>query len=141
MFGLHVLLCGWLRHRFRSLVGQVRGDFPGEEVLDHQPILVPPFRVLARDQVRLQPVVRPRRRALPQTPRLGRQHMPGHVAARAAAAHALVRSQKFGEGLEGPPVEAGESATTAQMQGVPLHLMGSTLALCGEQGERSKSGY
>ena len=41
-----------------------------------------PSRVLAEvHQVRLQPVVGPLRRALPQTPRLGRQHLPGHVAA------------------------------------------------------------
>ena len=76
-------LRGRPRHRFRPLVGQgLRGNLPGEDVLDHQAVLVPPSRVLAEvHQVRLQPVVGPLRRALPQTPRLGRQHLPGHVAA------------------------------------------------------------
>ena len=69
--------------RFRPLVGQgLRGNLPGEDVLGHQAVLVPPSRVLAEvHQVRLQPVVGPLRRALPQAPRLGRQHLPGHVAA------------------------------------------------------------
>ena len=76
-------LRGRPRHRFRPLVGQgLRGNLPGEDVLDHQAVLVPPSRVLAEvHQVRLQPVVGPLRRALPQAPRLGRQHLPGHVAA------------------------------------------------------------
>ena len=76
-------LRGRPRHRFRPLVGQgLRGNLPGEDVLDHQAVLVPPPRVLREvNQVRLQPVVGPLRRALPQAPRLGRQHLPGHVAA------------------------------------------------------------
>ena len=76
-------LRGRPRHRFRPLVGQgLGGDLPGEDVLDHQAVLVPPSGVLAEvDQVRLEPVVRPLRRALPQAPRLGRQDLPGHIAA------------------------------------------------------------
>ena len=66
------------------LVGQqgLGGHLPREHVRDHQTVLVPPPRVLAEvHQVRLQPVVGPLRRALPQAPRLGRQDLPGHVAA------------------------------------------------------------
>ena len=76
-------LRGRRRHRFRPLVGQrLGGNLPGEDVLHHQPVLVPPPRVLAEvHQVRLQPVVGPLRRTLPQAPGLGRQDLPGHVAA------------------------------------------------------------
>ena len=76
-------LRGRPRHRFRPLVGQgLRGNLPGEDVLHHQPVLVPPPRVLAEvHQVRLQPVVGPLGCRLPQAPWLGCQDLPGHVTA------------------------------------------------------------
>ena len=71
-------LRGRPRHRFRPLVGRgLRGDLPGEDVLHHQPVLVPPPRVLAEvHQVRLQPVVGPLGCRLPQAPGLGCQDLP-----------------------------------------------------------------
>ena len=70
-------------HRLRPLVGQgLRGHLPGEHVRDHQPKLVAAPGVLAEiDEVRLQAVVRPLRRRFAQAPGLGRQDLPGHVAA------------------------------------------------------------
>ena len=70
------------RDGLRPLVGQgLGGHLPREHVRDHQAEFVAPSRVLAEvHQVRLEPVVRPLRRTLPQAPWLGRQHLPGHVA-------------------------------------------------------------
>ena len=89
-------LRGRPRHRFRPLVGQcLGGNLPGEDVLNDQPVLVPPSGVLAEvHQVRLQPVVGPLRRALPQAPRprICRATSPRS----AAAARALVRSRRSG---------------------------------------------
>ena len=61
----------------------------------------------------MQPVVGSLRRALPQAPWLGCQHLPGHVTSprRAAAARALVKSRGSGNSLRGDLEELGGPRT------------------------------
>ena len=92
------MISGRPRHRFRPLVGQrLGGDLPGEDVLRHQPVLVPPPRVLAEvHQVRLQPVVGPLYSDFPRLLGLGARICLATSPRKAAAARGLVRSRRSG---------------------------------------------
>ena len=85
-FVLHQIgddLRGRLGHRLSPLVGQrLCGHLPCEHVCHHQPVLVRPSSVLGKiHEVRLQPIVRPLGRRLPQAPRLGCEDLPRHITA------------------------------------------------------------
>ena len=105
-------LRGRPRHRLGPLVGQGFGrNLPGEDVLDRQPVLVPPSRVLREiHQVRLQPVVGPLRRTLPQAPWLGCQDLPGHVTA---------QGRRGSRARQIPPVRELPPGDLEELAGVP----------------------